>query len=149
MHTSHEELQLRKLFGNTIMAWNQGDGPLFASYFTKEADYVTFAGEHLLGRQAIAEAHQALFTGILKGSQLLGEVKDIRFLSPEVAVMHGVGMVKLRWQRKPSSNRQSINTQVAVKQLGEWKIAAFHNCRIQPPGLLQKWMKFWAKPRLF
>ncbi|MFC0213910.1 SgcJ/EcaC family oxidoreductase [Paenibacillus chartarius] len=130
--------EIEFLFQKLKTAWDQGDGTAYGSCFTEDADYVTFQGEHLMGRKAIAESHQELWRSVLRGSTLDGEIKNIRFISPEMAIFHGLGAVKLRWQKNAPSKRDSINTNVVVKQNGKWMIAAFHNSRISGPSLMQK-----------
>lgn len=130
--------QIESLFRKLKMAWDQGDASAYGSCFTEDADYVTFQGEHLQGREAISDTHQVLWNSVLKGSTLEGEIKNIRFISPEMAVFHGLGVVKLKWQKKAPVKRDSINTNVVVKQNGKWIIAAFQNSRISRPGLMQK-----------
>lgn len=130
--------EIEQLFEKLRLAWNQGDGKAYGACFTEDADYVTFQGEHLQGRAAIADTHQELWNSVLRGSTLEGEIKKVHFLTPDMAVFHGLGVVKLRWQKSAPKKRDSINTNVAVKQNGEWKIAAFQNSRISGPGLMQK-----------
>ncbi|WP_019535080.1 hypothetical protein [Paenibacillus ginsengihumi] len=55
-----------------------------------------------------------------------------RFLTAEVAIVHRIGEVQLADPAKDTGDRGSINTNVVEKQHEEWKITAFHNCRIQP-----------------
>lgn len=141
MNTSNDKEQLHRLFENMAVAWGKGDGELYASFFTENCDYITFYGEHLKGRQSIAKTHQKLYESFLmRDSKLNQQIKNIRFLTPDIAIVHVVGAVKLRFQKQAPKSRLSINTNVAIKQNGEWKISAFHNCRIQPPGLLEKLM---------
>lgn len=82
--------------------------------------------------------HQELWNGVLRGSTLNGEIVKIDFITPELAIFHGWGAVKMRWQKQAPKKRDSINTNVVVKQNGEWRIAAFQNSRISGPGLMQK-----------
>ncbi|WP_158616709.1 SgcJ/EcaC family oxidoreductase [Corallococcus sp. CA054B] len=110
-------------------------------------DYVAFDGSHIQGRQANAEAHQALFDGVLRGSQLDGEVKSLRFLAPDVALIHTEGVIKLRWQRKAPKGRRSIQTMVAVKREGVWFFTAFQNTRIQPPNAFARFMLRLMTPK--
>ncbi|SDL06999.1 conserved hypothetical protein [Catalinimonas alkaloidigena] len=138
MIATPDETQLIELFDHLADAWNRGDAQRFASYFTHDCDYVTFAGQHLKGQKAHREAHEKLFRGLLRGSRLQGRVRQIRFLSPDLALVHGTGTVQLRWQRKPSTRRESLNTSVVVRQDDGWKITAFHNVRIQPPGVFHR-----------
>ncbi len=132
---SQDEVAIRQLFQNLISSWKKGDGEAYAAQFTEDSDYIAFDGSHFKGRKANADHHQKLFDTFLKGSTLeKQQITSLRFLTPEVAVLHMVGTVKLHWQSKPSSGRFSIQTLVAVKQKSEWKFAAFQNTRIQPPN---------------
>ncbi|GAB3930811.1 SgcJ/EcaC family oxidoreductase [Larkinella terrae] len=142
---TNDEKQIRELLETIKEAWGKGDAQLFSSCFTDDCDYVTFAGDHLEGRKANAEAHKALWSGILRGSKLNGRVKKIRFLTPDIALVYGLGAVQLRWQKAAPKGRDSISTNVVIRQNGTWKITAFHNCRIQKPGFFQKlFMKIFS-----
>ncbi|MGG2093445.1 SgcJ/EcaC family oxidoreductase [Bacillus sp. S13(2024)] len=135
MENQTKDIQLIKdLFVALSNAWNKGDGGAYGDCFTEDADYVTFMGQHLKGRKQIAEVHQMLFNGPLKGttleSSLTIEVQP-RFITSNVAIVHGIGEVKLPNSAEDPNERGSINTNMVIKQNDEWKITAFHNCRIQ------------------
>ncbi|RYD81897.1 MAG: SgcJ/EcaC family oxidoreductase [Sphingobacteriales bacterium] len=134
----NDEEQIEAVFANLAKAWNNADVELFGSLFTEDCDYVTFNGQHIKGRKENMEAHRKLWNGILLGSELIGDTQTIRFPAENLAIVHATGSVKLRWQKKAPKGRKSINTNVLIKQNGEWKITAFHNCRIVNPNILQK-----------
>jgi uncharacterized protein (TIGR02246 family) len=137
---TQNEQEIYSVFSALQAAWNEHNGQAFGQCFTEDADYVTFNGQHLKGRQAIAAVHQKLFDGVLRGSSMTEEGSiQIRFLQGDMALAHCIGAIKLRWQRKAPKNRDSINTNVLIKGKDGWKIAAFHNCRIQPPNFIQQW----------
>jgi len=125
-------------FENLKRAWNKGDGDLYASYFTNDCDYIAFDGQHLSGRKENAEMHNKLFKGFLKGSKLTGEIKDIRFLTSEIVIYHSIGAVQLRFQKREPKNRLSINTNVVIKENGNWRISSFQNTRIKGPNIFQR-----------
>jgi uncharacterized protein (TIGR02246 family) len=83
-----DESAVRALYQQLMDGWNKGSGDAFAAAFTEDGDLVAFDGTHFEGREEIAPFHQQLFEKWLKGSRLVGEVKDVRFLGPDVAVMH-------------------------------------------------------------
>jgi hypothetical protein len=57
----------------------------------------------------------------------------VRFLSPDIAVMHAVGSTVMRGKSEPSPERDSIQTLLATRQEGdEWRLAAFQNTRLHP-----------------
>jgi hypothetical protein len=59
---------------------------------------------------------------------------SVRFLGPDVALMHAVGGTVMRGKSVPSPERDSIQTLVATKRAGEWRLAAFQNTRVRPIG---------------
>lgn len=134
----NDEQVLKNLIRTVSDTWNIGDGKAYGTCFTEDCDYVTFNGQHLKGRGNVAEVHQELFDGVLKGSEMHHDVKDIRFITPDTAIVHVLGAIQLRWQKRAPKGRESINTNVAIKRDGEWKITAFHNCRIKDPNWIQR-----------
>jgi uncharacterized protein (TIGR02246 family) len=129
---SADEAAVRALYQPLMDGWNQGSGDAFAAVFTEGGDLVGFDGTHLKGRQEIAPFHQQLFDKWLKGSRLVGQVKDVRLLHPDVALMHAVGGTVLRGKSEPVPERDSIQTLVATRQDGEWRLVAFLNTRLHP-----------------
>lgn len=135
---ANDTIAIQDIFASQAVAWNHEDWDAFADCFTEDADYVTFNGMHLKGRQDIADSHRMLFSGVLRGSKLEGDITAMRFLTSDMVIVHQVGAVKLRWQKNAPKGRQSINTNVVVKYNGEWKVASFHNCRVKGPNIIEK-----------
>ncbi|GAB3694278.1 SgcJ/EcaC family oxidoreductase [Spirosoma flavus] len=143
-----EETAIRQVFDNLAVAWNAGDANAFGQNLTDDCDYVTFAGQHIKGRQENEKIHDELFhSWALHGSTMHTgtSTPSISFLSETVALMHSTGTIKLRFQKEPPLDRLSIQTTVLIKENGTWKIRAFHNCRIQKPGLFQRLMMSFSK----
>ena len=129
-----DEAAVRDLYQQLMEGWNRGSGEAFAAVFVEDGDLVAFDGTHFKGRNEIASFHQQLFDKWMKGTRLVGQVKDVRFLSPDVAVMHAVGGTVMRGKTDPSPERDSIQTLVATRQGGEWRLAAFQNTRVRLMG---------------
>ena len=129
-----DEAAVRDLYRQLMDGWNRGSGEAFAAVFTEDGDLVAFDGTRFKGRKEIAPFHQQLFDKWLKGSRLVGQVEDVRFLSPDVAVMHAVGGTVMPGKTEPSPERESIQTLVATRQGGEWRFAAFQNTRVRLMG---------------
>ena len=129
-----DKAAIRELYQQLMDGWNQGSGAAFAAAFTEDGDLVAFDGTHFHGRAEIVPFHQELFDKWLKGSRLVGHVDSVRFLSPDIALMHAVGGTVLRGKSQPAPERDSIQTLVAVRQAGEWRLAAFQNTRLRPLG---------------
>ena len=126
-----EEAVRDLLYRELMEGWNRGSGEDFAAVFTEDGDLVAFDGTHFAGRAQIAPFHQELFDKWMKGTRLVGRVKDVRFLSPNVALMHAVGSAIMRGKSVPSPERDSIQTLVATRQNGEWRLAAFQNTQLR------------------
>jgi uncharacterized protein (TIGR02246 family) len=124
------------LYFQMIDGWNKGDGNVFAAPFAEDADLVGFDGTHLKGRQEIASFHRRLFDTFVRGSRLIGKVRSVRFLTPDVAIMHSVGGTIMAGQSDIESDRNSVHTIVAKKDdVGnQWRIVAFQNTRAQYIG---------------
>ncbi len=141
---SADEAAVRDLYRQMMEGWNQGSGAAFAAVFAEDGDQVAFDGTHFVGRQEIASWHQELFDKWMKGTRLVGRVKDVRFLSPDVALVHAVGSTVMRDQSEPSPERDSIQTLVATRQAGEWRLAALDNIRIRPMSRGFAAVMIWA-----
>lgn len=136
--TSDKKL-INTVFEELFSAWSNGDAKAFADCFTEDVDYVTFFGQHLKGKQQVERSHQELFQGVLKGTQMQGRITEIRFLNEDIAIVHCIGNTKMAWQKEYSKKRESINTNILIRNNHIWKISAFHNCRIKEPNFLAKW----------
>lgn len=127
-----DEAAVRGLFGQMIEGWNTGSGADFAAAFAKDGELVAFDGTRFRGRAEISAFHQELFDRWMKGTRLVGRVESVRFLGPDVTLMHAVGGTVMRGKTRPSPERDSIQTYVAVRENGEWRLAAFQNTRVRP-----------------
>lgn len=128
--TSKDEAAIRANVGQMVKGWNLKSGAEFAKPFAEDADYVVINGFHIKGRAAIAEAHQRIFETVRKNSTLFCTVEQIRFLRPDVAVIHARGTLK-EAQNDSTRTIDAKMTLVMTKENGKWEIAAFQNTAIQ------------------
>jgi len=113
-------------------AWNAGDGTAYGAEFTEDATYVTFAGEVLRGRTAIAEVHQFLFDGPLRGSRMSGTgAGEVRMVTDDVAyvLVDGAGGVRLAGQEELPDERVSTVSFLLRRDGDGWAVVAFQNTR--------------------
>ena len=129
---SDDEVAVRALYTQLMDGWNKGSGEAFAAPFAEDGHLIAFDGTHFKGRDEIVSLHQPLFDKWLKGTRLVGKVESVRFLSPDVALMHALGGTVMRGKSRPAPERDSIQTLVAIKRNGEWRLAAFQNTRVRP-----------------
>jgi uncharacterized protein (TIGR02246 family) len=132
-NSSADEAAIRQVVKQVEDGWNAHDGKAFAAPFALDADYVVVNGMKLKGREGIETGHTQIFTTIYKDSHNVATVKGIRFLRPDVAVVH------VEWNLEFSMGGekrkgQAMNTMVMTKEGGKWSIAAFQNTPVQPQG---------------
>ncbi|MET0233165.1 MAG: SgcJ/EcaC family oxidoreductase [Kibdelosporangium sp.] len=111
-------------------AWFEEDGAKFAATFTKDADLVTFNGDHLTTREGIAKGMQYYFDTYIDHTQLKALDQHVRFVNPSMAVI-----VRTGCQLEPPSTEcrpdsLSRNTNVLVKRNGKWLQESFQNTRV-------------------
>ncbi|WP_051164511.1 SgcJ/EcaC family oxidoreductase [Nocardia testacea] len=123
-----DEAALNELFDRINRAWEVGDAKAYAAAFAPDADYVTWFGAHLKGREAIEASHAALFAKNLKNTRLDGGVTGVRFVTPDVAVVHGVGAL-VKGKRRRNRFNTKVNVFVAARWNGKWTFVAFHNTK--------------------
>jgi uncharacterized protein (TIGR02246 family) len=68
-------------------AWNQGDGAMYASYFTDDADFINIRGDLFTGNKQIAQVHGMILAGPFKGSHIVITMRTLQILAPGVAML--------------------------------------------------------------
>ena len=128
--SNSDEAALRQIVQQLQDGWNAHDGKAFAAPFAADADYVVVNGMKIKGRDAIEQGHTGIFTTVYKDSRNVATVKGVRFLRPDVAVVHVEWNLEYRTDGKLATGH-AINTMVMTKDGGKWSIAAFHNTPIR------------------
>lgn len=124
---SADEAAIRQVVGQVQDGWNAHDGKAFAAPFAADADYVVVNGMQMKGREVIEKGHTGIFSTIYKDSRNVATIRSVRFLRPDVAVVH------VEWNLEFKVNgemrkAQAINTMVMTKEGDKkWSIAAFQN----------------------
>jgi len=114
---------IRSLVDQQVRGWEAADPDAYASVFTVDADYVTFLGSRHKGREAIAASYAPLFKRLLRGSHLDIDIMQLRFVTPDVAVIQATAAVRKGTRRRSAR----INTSVAVRTDDRWLFAASQN----------------------
>jgi uncharacterized protein (TIGR02246 family) len=126
--------QIRSLYTQLMDGWNCGSAEAFAAPFVEDCEFIPFDGIRFRSRRELITFHDALFKTHLKGTRLVGDVTDIRFLADDVAVVHAMGGTIPRGKSSPSPERDSIQTLVATRGDGGWRLVTFQNTRVRPIG---------------
>lgn len=126
-HHAADEAAIRENLKQMVSGWNTKSGELFATPFAEDADYVVINGNQIKGRAEIEKQHQRIFDTIFKDTTLTLNVKQIRFLRPDVAVVHINGR---RECATKELTQDAVMTMVMIKEKQGWKIAAFQNTAV-------------------
>jgi uncharacterized protein (TIGR02246 family) len=128
--SSADEAAIRQIVQQLQDGWNAHDGKAFAAPFAADADYVVINGMKIKGKEEIEQGHTGIFTTIYKDSHNAGAVKGIRFLRPDIAVVHVEWTLEVRTGDKVEKAR-AICSMTMTKAGGKWVIAAFQNTPIR------------------
>src|SRR5262245_8163460 len=109
-------------------AWAAGDASKWASYFAEDAGFTAWFGLYLRGCEAIADVYRESFESFYKSTKLRLDVRDLRFLRPDVAVLHLDGVV-VGPRDESSGQAHFVPVAIMAKEDGRWQIAVFHNTK--------------------
>ena len=130
---SPDEVEVRALYRQLLDSWNKRSADAFAALFDEDGESIGFDGSQMSGRAELASTLQHIFADHSTAAYV-SKVRDVRFLSPEVAVLRAVtGMVPPgQSDLNPAVN--TIQTLVAAKRDGVWRIVLFQNTPAQFHG---------------
>ncbi len=132
MQTQIEEQAISEVMDGMVRAWNAASGAEFAAHCEEDADFVNIYGTHVRGREAIAAGHDYIFRTIYEGSTMEGKVTQVRFLAPDIALVH----VRARLQIPRGAFAGEMNSVPSmVMRRGEsgWLVASFQNTLVGNP----------------
>jgi len=128
-----DEAEVRALFRGMLDNWNQRSAEGIGALYAEDANVVGFDGSQMDGRAEIERAMRQIFADHLT-AVYVGKVREVRFLTPEVAILRAVvGMVPPgQTDLNPAVN--AVQTLVAARREGRWRIALFQNTPAQFHG---------------
>ena len=109
-------------------AFNQHDSHAVGALFAEESDFTNMRGASRHGRKDIEQNYGTLFAGVLKSAHRTDTVKNVRFLTPEIAEMDA------NWEMTGTKAadgsdipvRKGYLDWVIAKVNGQWQIIVFH-----------------------
>ena len=125
-----DEAAIRAIVANLSDAWTKADAKLWGDQFAEDADFTAWTGGYVKGREAITRGHEQVFHVFYPGTKQRLNVRSIRFLRDDVAVVHVEASVVKKEEEFPSTP-QSVPVAVLTKEKGKWRIAVFQNTMIQ------------------
>jgi len=124
-----DESAVRNVLAEYTVSWNGHDTAAFGRLFTEDCDYVNIAGVHWKGVQEIVQRQTELFQNRLKTAVRRLTGAEVRFSTPDVALVHATWDVT-GWSR-PNGEAvpvlKEITTVTMVKTDGKWLITAFQD----------------------
>ena len=127
------EATIKQLHQQLLTAWNNQDASGMASLFTDNGSVVGFDGSENNGKAVIDREMSKIFKDH-QTARFVWQVREVRFLSPEIALLRAVvGMVP-PGEKKVKPERNAVQSLIAVKENASWKIALFQNTPAQYHG---------------
>lgn len=127
-----DEQAIKQIEARWQDAWNRHDMDALASLFTEDAAFIQVNGRRWDGPAEIRKNHALVHAMMFKESVWTNRDIDIRFLAPDVALIHQTW--SMVGDKNPDGTlrppRDGIFTQVLVKRDGNWLITASQNTNI-------------------
>ena len=128
-YANDDEGAVRNVLAEYEVSWNGHDTAAFGRLFTEDCDYVNIDGVNWKGVQEIVQRHAELFRKRLKTVLRKLTGVEVRFSTPDVALVHATWDVT---GAGPSAGkavpvRKEITTMVIAKTNGKWLITSFQN----------------------
>jgi uncharacterized protein (TIGR02246 family) len=131
--TNPEDRDVISLYKQLHNCWNDRDAPGMAGLFAEDGHVVGFDGSQIDGRDNIAGEMARIFASHMTAAYV-GIVREVRFLSPEIALLRAVAGMVPRGQQEINPAVNAIQTLVAEKQAGRWRAVLYQNTPAQFHG---------------
>jgi uncharacterized protein (TIGR02246 family) len=128
-----DEGAVRGLYQQVLDGWNRRDAEAFAAPFAEDGDVIGFDGSQYFGRAETATALRQIFADHQTGAYL-GKVRGVRFLGSDVAVLRAVVGMVLPGQTDIAPQANALQTLVAERREGQWRVVLFQNTPAQFHG---------------
>ena len=128
-YENDDESAVRNVLAEYEVSWNGHDTAAFGRLFTEDCDYVNIAGVHWKGVQEIVQRQAELFQSRLKTAVRNLTGVEVRFSTPDVALVHATWDVT--GSSRPTGEAvpvlKEITTMTMAKTDGKWLITSFQN----------------------
>jgi uncharacterized protein (TIGR02246 family) len=131
--SASDEADVRSIYQRLIDAWNRRDAAAYAALFDDVTNVVGFDGSQMNGRSEIESTLAGIFAHH-QTAPYLSIVREVRMLTAEVAILRAVAGMVPPGQTDINPAVNAIQSLVAVKRDGQWRIALFQNTPAQFHG---------------
>jgi uncharacterized protein (TIGR02246 family) len=133
------DVAIRGLVTEFQETWNRHDIPAMGDLFMEDADLINVGGMHWRGRSNIVKALSVFHRTMFSKYQIRFNSIQMRLIAPDVAVVvskeTGNGLVTFPDGKEGAGTGMIINTWVALKRGGVWKLTHVHNTIVDPNGV--------------
>src|SRR5688572_18370452 len=116
-----EERAIGEVLARFYEGWNTHDVDKMVSVYSEDVDHINVYAQWNKGKPAITEAIRRFHTGRGKNDHKTYTIEKIRFIKPDVAVVHVRSL----------STVGNIGTYVMSKDSGRWLVVSFTNVEYQ------------------
>jgi uncharacterized protein (TIGR02246 family) len=119
---------IKQAFAEFYEAFSRHDTHAVAMTFAEDADFTNMAGAHNHGRKEIEDHFARVFAGNLKDAHRTDIVRNIRFVSPEIAEVDADTVITGTKAADGSevAPRKGLMVTTMTRQNGRWYISVFH-----------------------
>src|SRR5579859_1836842 len=127
------EHAVRALYQQVLDGWNAHSGDGFAAPFAEDGETIGFDGSQMIGQADIATTLNQIFADHVTATYV-AKIRNVRLLGMDVAILRAVvGMVP-PGQSKINPAVNAIQTLVATKRDGTWRVALLQSTPAQFHG---------------
>ena len=120
------EAAVRGLYAALLERWNRRDAAGMAALFAGAGYLVGYDGSVVNGRAAIA-GHLAPIFADHPTPAYVGKVREVRFLTPDVAVLRAVSGLVPAGTRDINPALNAVQSLVAARHGGQWRVELYQN----------------------
>jgi uncharacterized protein (TIGR02246 family) len=130
---SADEDDIRALYRRLLDAWNARVADAFAATFVENGEVVGFDGSQMFGRAEVADTLRRIFADHVTAAYV-SKVRSVRHLAPDVAILRAIVGMAPPGSAELNPQVNALQTLVAAKREGQWRIALFQNTPAQFHG---------------
>jgi uncharacterized protein (TIGR02246 family) len=132
-----DQLTIRKIISEEVAAWNSSDAAAYSRHFAPKGTFTNIYGMVFEGHAAFEKRHAETFATFFRGSVRRETIRNIRFVTHEVAIVDvdtevtGFGKIPPGVTIQSDGVLRTRLQQVFVKYDDEWWIEAYHNVDVK------------------
>jgi uncharacterized protein (TIGR02246 family) len=130
---SADEAAVSALFHRLLDGWNRRDAEDIAYLFAASGSLVGFDGSQIDGRSDVKSQLRQIFADH-RTAAYIGKIREVRFLTPDVGILRAVVGVVSPGHSNLNPAANAVQSIVAEKHDGKWRIAHFQNTPAQCHG---------------